>query len=231
MPSKGYRYSLDPFLLAHFIRIPPRAQWGIDLGTGSGIILFLLRKKEKKLRYVGLERQGKLLVEAGVKKKEDKAVGISFVQGDIRSCSHLFPEHSFDLVFSNPPYYKKGTGRINPDPEKAAARHEIHITLKEMTEQASHLLKDSGSFSVIHHPARLQELLSEMETQKIRPLRIRYVRSSIKGETKMVLVEGIKNGKASMHVEAPLVVRDDSGDYSEEMKEVYGMKTAESRRR
>lgn len=222
MPRNGYRYSLDPFLLVHFARIPPRTATVMDLGTGSGIILFLLHKRAPGARLFGLERQGDLLLQAREEQDKREVKNVSWVRGDIRTCHALFREASFDLVVSNPPYRKAGTGRINPDPGKASARHEIHVTLKDILVQSAHLLKERGRLALIHHPSRLEELLAGMEEVDIRPERLRFVHSFLGAEAKMVLVEGVKKGKGDLQIEVPLVVYEEKGVYSGEMRKIYG---------
>ena len=56
---------------------------------------------------------------------------ISFVLGDLRSFPWGRDCCRFDLVAANPPYRQVGTGRISPDPARAAARHELLGTAHE----------------------------------------------------------------------------------------------------
>ena len=223
MPKQGYRYSLDPFLLADFVQFPPKTKRVVDMGTGEGIILFLLRTRNSAAHFLGLEKQGDLLRKAVERKKlVSCGLGISFVRADLRSCKRLFPVDFFDLVLSNPPYRKKGSGRVNPDPGKAMARHESELELGDWLEQSSYLLRNLGRLSLIFHPGRLVELFRGMEENGIQPERIRLVHGNPKADAKMALVEGVKNGKGSLKVERPLFVRDENEEYSDEMKEIYG---------
>jgi len=58
-PARGYRYGLDPFLLAAFVR--PRLRESIvDLGTGCGVIALLLARRWKTLKVWGVELQPEL---------------------------------------------------------------------------------------------------------------------------------------------------------------------------
>ena len=43
----------------------------------------------------------------------------------------------------------------------------------------------------------------------------------------MVLIEGMKNGRPRMQVEAPLIVYEEDGSYTEELLEMYGMNKSE----
>ncbi len=49
-----------------------------------------------------------------------------------------------DVVITNPPFYLLGSGRINPDSQDAAARHELLGTLQDFVSAAAYLLKNGG---------------------------------------------------------------------------------------
>jgi len=49
----------------------------------------------------------------------------------VKKIEQLFDPHSFDVVVFNPPYRKLNSGKINPDPERAVARHEISGTIDD----------------------------------------------------------------------------------------------------
>jgi len=57
------------------------------------------------------------------------------------------------MVIFNPPYRKLNSGRINPHPEKAIARHEIIGSLKDFLKAAQYLLKPAGKVFTIY-PAK-----------------------------------------------------------------------------
>jgi tRNA1Val (adenine37-N6)-methyltransferase len=204
--EKGYRYSVDPFLLSDFI-------WAgdgdriIDLGTGNGILPLLLSRKFKKSKILGLEIQDSLVEIARknvlINKLEDR---IEIIEGDIKDVHSLFKEGSFDITVSNPPYRKIGNGRINPHPEKAIARHEIAITLLELLRSCRYLLKNIGKAFIIHHPSRLKELLKGMKESGINPCCIRFIHSGPNSEAKMVLVKGVKDGKDELIIMDPLTI-------------------------
>src|SRR5262245_58152416 len=57
-PSRGFRSSLDPVLLAAFIG-PPFGRF-LDLGCGTGALAFLLLARDPETRGVGVEIQPRL---------------------------------------------------------------------------------------------------------------------------------------------------------------------------
>ena len=203
----AYKHSIDPILLADFVT----AQKGdrvIDLGTGSGVIALTLAKRFKDIEIVGLELQEGLIKVARENVIARRSgLNIEIIKGDIRDVKSMFDAESFDIVVGNPPYRKVDDGRINPDREKAIARHEIEITLSEFLKAGRYLLKNLGSVNIIYHPYRLTELLFTMTENKITPKRIQFVHPKIDSKAEMVMVEGIKNGKSELTVMKPMILQ------------------------
>jgi len=211
----GYKHSVDPILLADFVEAR-KGERVIDLGTGSGVIPICLAKRFKDIEIVGLELQEGLIKAAREKTSPfsppsqggERGGYIEIMKGDIRDVKSMFDAESFDIVVGNPPYRKADDGRINPDREKAVARHEIEITLSEFIKAGKYLLKNMGSLNIIYHPYRLTELLSLMTENRITPKRIQFIHPKIDSKAEMVMVEGIKNGKSELMVMKPLIISD-----------------------
>ena len=64
--DSGYRYSLEPFLLADFARLFSN-QEVLDIGTGCGIIPLLMAFREPELKITGIEIQDSAAEEAMAK--------------------------------------------------------------------------------------------------------------------------------------------------------------------
>ena len=215
--KSGYRFSIDPVILAYFAS-PMAGSKIIDLGTGCGVIPLVLAHRETDLRITGVEVQSSLVRHAKanvLRNDKDKIVDIVHMDMKQYQCAH--PEMFFDLVITNPPYTKKNAGRVNPDSERAVARHEIKITLSDIIDTASGLLKDQGMFVIIFPEARLAELLAEMTAKNLNPEKVRLVYTKKGGRAKLVLVSGKKNSNHSVIYDAPLIIYDLSGKYTQEM--------------
>lgn len=220
-PQDGYRFALEVFLLADFV--PARAAYPfIDLGTGCGVVALLLARRFPLAHGVGLELQWPLAVLArhnvvcnGLEQR------ISIVQGDIRQAASLFPAGAFHTAVCNPPYRAVGHGRLNPNPEKAIARHELAITLPQLVQAAQHLLCRRGVFVMIYPPARLPELCARLEAARLRPRRLRLVHTSAQAPASMVLVEAVRDGRQALTVLPPLWIYTASGSYTAEMQAIF----------
>ena len=121
--KKGYRFSVDAILLAHFTE-PDLKDKILDLGTGCGIIPLILIFHHKAEKVIGVEIQPSLADLA----RRNAALNhlsshIEIWEKDLKTLKGESRGGSFDVVISNPPYRKVGAGRINPWLEKALARH------------------------------------------------------------------------------------------------------------
>ena len=151
--NTGYRYSIEPFLLADFVILLPD-QLVLDIGTGCGIISLLMVHREPSLKVTASEVQDctqaqKNIYQNGMEKQ------ISLIQGNFLKEAESLKTESFDHIISNPPYRKIKTGRINPDSSKAVARHELSISMGSLLDKSARLLKKGGQISLAYPPERL----------------------------------------------------------------------------
>lgn len=220
---KGYRFSLDPVLLARFVAVREQERV-IDLGTGSGVIPLLLARLFAVRQVVGIELQSEQVQRAQQNVELNGLRGaVQILAGDIRQIRELSPAAQADLVVSNPPYRRLHTGRLAPNGERAAARHELAGGLEDFVRAAGWLLKNGGRFALIYLAERLPELLGRMSASDIEPKRLRMIHPRQGEAAKMVLVEGRKMGRPGLTVEPPLFVYRGKGrDYSAEVLQMYG---------
>ena len=219
-PRHGYRFSLDPLILCDFARIL-EGEKAADLGVGCGVIPLVLARSAGGTLITGIEMQAEM---AGLAMRNvslnNLSDRISIVQGDVTEVKKYFPGSAFDLVISNPPYRKRGTGRVSPKPGRDNARHESTASLPDFLAAAKYLAKVSGRICFIYHPSRIAELFAEAAVLKLAPLRLRMVHGSAAAEARMFVVEMVKGRKGDVKVLPPLFVYDDHGEYGEEMREI-----------
>jgi len=223
--ENGYRYSLDPILLARFVDLKKGSRV-VDLGTGCGILPLLLARLSDSPSLIGIELQSELATRA-MRNVELNCLDdrVRILRGDIRKIKDLLPVGCADLVVSNPPYRRPDSGRISPSDERAAARHELAGGLADFIAAASWLLKNGGNFAVIYLAERLPELIVTMVAAGIEPKRLRMVHSRQGVVAKMVLLQGCKGGRSGLIVEKPLYIyKNDEGnrDYTAEVLRMYG---------
>ncbi len=206
--KKGYRFSVDAVLLSRFVKIR-KDENVIDVGTGCGILPLLLSQTTKARSFVGIEIQEALAQCAkknvGLNHLEEK---ITILQQDLRELRKIFAAGSFDVVLSNPPYRKYRSGRINPSPEKAIARHEIESTLEDLTSIASYLLPAKGRCYFIFPAMRTVDLLVALRSRELEPKRLQFVYPRTGEDAKFVLTESAKGSGVELMIGAPLILEE-----------------------
>ncbi|GMT42019.1 MAG: SAM-dependent methyltransferase [bacterium] len=216
---RGYRFSMDPFLLADNITAL-RAQKVLDMGAGNGILPLLLHKLFPEARFWGIDIQREPLIHA----RENCACIKNpplFIQSDIRYAESFIKAGSFDVAVSNPPYRKAGSGRINPADAKAVARHELALTFAELVKAANHALADGGLFCIVHLAERSAEVIHTLIQNRFAPINIRFVHGKPGRDAYLIIVNSIKNGRNPVRVRTPVTVFSSNGEFSAEIKAIY----------
>ena len=223
--KRGYRFSIDSILLAHFVRLR-EGQKVVDLGTGSGVIPIILATRVKTTRIWGVEIQEELAEMAKrnieMNQLQDR---IHIVKSDVRNLADRMESEEFDIVLTNPPYRKIRSGRLNLQREKAMARHEIKGSLADMTKIAFRLLRPKASFYLVYPAVRLVDLITCVRGSHLEPKRLRLVHPNVGKGAKLILLEAIKGGGPGLDIHPPLFIHDLNGQYSEEMRSIYSSTT------
>ena len=218
---KRFCFGMDAVLLSSFAKAK-KGERVLDLGTGTGIIPILMEAKTGAEDFTALEIQEE---SADMARRsvlynhlEQK---INIVTGDIKDASKIFGASSFAVITTNPPYMIGEHGISSSTDAKAIARHEVLCDLDDILRESAKMLRPGGRFYMVHRPFRLAEIMTLMVKYHLEPKRMRLVYPFIDKEPNMVLIEGMKGGNSRITVEAPLIVYDAPGVYTEELKRMY----------
>ena len=221
--SDSYHFSTDTILLADFSK-QTGAKRCADLGTGCGTIPLLWLKNEPRLTVdaVEIQEQACALLQKSIahNKLENR---LTVHCADLKELKGRLPFGAYDLVACNPPYKPEGTGILNPEEKKLIARHESECTLDDICQAASKLLQFGGRLCMCQRPERLADVMESMRRFDIEPKRLRMVQQRKSKAPKLFLLEGRRGGKRGfLDVLPTLFIEDESGDFSQEMLDIYG---------
>ncbi len=192
-----------------------------EIGTGTGIIPLLLCAKSKVANITAFEIQPHRAQMAArsvaLNRLQDR---IEVVCEDIRTQQRIGAS-TLDVIVSNPPYVKTGTGLKNPKESLAVSRHEISLTAEDLLRFASTALKDKGRLFIVHKPERLTELCQTGGKLGLELKRIQMVHPRIDRQANLVLAEFVKGGKPYLITEPPLIVYDGER-YTDQIHTIYG---------
>ena len=222
----GFCFGIDSILISDFAKNIKKNSKVADLGTGTGIIGLLLCKKTNLAEMTGIEIQEDVanMAERSIKLNnlEEKFRIINSNINEIFS-KKLLEKNVFDVVVMNPPYKEVGTGEINENEKKLISRHEIKANLSDFIKTASGLLKDKGELYIVHKPERMPDIIQKLRENKIEPKELRVVYSNKNSEASLILIKAVKGGKKFLKIDRPLYIYNESGKYSDEIKQIYNV--------
>ncbi len=219
--ANGFKLGTDSVLLADF------AARGVfsriaDLGCGSGALSVSLAERYPEAELVGIEIQPQFaaLCEASFA-ENGFSPRCRAVCGDLRDFGALPPAGWANLVVSNPPYFPVSSGHSAPDESRRIAREELCCTLADVCAAAARLCRWGGSFCMVHRPERLSEICCVSSAAGLEPKRARMVQYRSDSAPNLLLMEFRRGAKPGLSIEPPLLLADDSGAESAELRRIY----------
>ena len=214
----GYRFSVDAVLLAALCGAQAGAR-ALDLGCGSGVVGIILAGLSLVDSAAGVEIQPGL---AGMARRNVAINGleskVEIVEADLREPDIGLEPGSFDLAVANPPFREPGSGRVNPDEEKALARHEIAGSLEDFLAAAHRLLKPKGAFSAIYPARRLAHAARVVEDAGFALKTLWPIFSRPEEEGRLFVFTATKGGSPGVKIMPPFYIYGSKGEYSPRME-------------
>ncbi len=218
-----FSFSLDSMLLANFIDAN-KAQKIIDLGTGNAPIpLFLTLKTDAKIYGIEIQEEPFDLAQRSVELNHLENQ-ITIIKDDLKGIYKKLGANTFDIVCSNPPYFKvSDTSIINKNDTLTIARHEVKANVNDIIEEASKLLVDGGKLYIIHRIERMPEIIKLLENKNFGIKRMQLIYPKEDGNAYMFIIESKKNKKTDLKIIKPLVVHN-NGRYTDEVLKIFNFK-------
>ncbi len=195
-----FHFNTDTKLLANFIKIRKNDSV-LDIGTNNGALLYAADKYPVR-ELVGVE----IVEEACEVAQKNVETFFEHPAKIIHSRIQDYEGHPFDVVVSNPPYFRQK--ETNPHIQmtlRQFGRVEKNLTLDELVFHAARLLKSNGRFFLVHRPSRLNDIMIECfkNNFRIKTIQIAY---DCHDHAKTLLVEAIKEGTCDCTILSPIYI-------------------------
>lgn len=220
--AQGFRFGTDAVLLADFAAVK-RGERVLDAGTGTGVLPLLLSARAPETTFTAVEVQedvadmaGRSVLLNGLEAR------IRIVCADIRDAAALIGYEGHDLLVTNPPYTADGAGLVSPEKTRALSRSDSELSIEDWMIACGKLLKNGGRLCCVFPAPRFLQLCDAMRAGRVEPKRVRFVCAREDAAPKLVLLEGLKGGRPGLHFMPMLVTHDAQGNYTQEMKRIYG---------
>jgi len=214
--KKGYRFSVDAPLLADFIQTRAGDEI-LELGTGTGIIPLLLSIKPfRHLTAVEIQESLADLARRNVRINHLEKK-ITVIHEDLR---RFQPGKKFDVIFSNPPYIRKGEGHLSSSEERSIAKHELKCDIFDIMERTGELLAKKGRAYFIFQTKRKKEWLRAAERNGLRIEFIRFVHPRKESPPNLFLASCNFSSERKT-ILSPFILYDEEGNYTPEANEMF----------
>ncbi|HQC54666.1 MAG TPA: tRNA1(Val) (adenine(37)-N6)-methyltransferase [Clostridia bacterium] len=215
----GYCFTTDAVLLSSMVRASAKENI-LELGSGSGVISILLSKKTTAKKIIGIEIQKRLyemsLRSLKINNLEDR---VCFINDDIKNVVKRFGGGSFNVIVVNPPYEKAQLDREAT--ERDIAKFEVLISLEEIISASASVLKNGGRFYMVIKASRLGDVFYHMKKHGVEPKRLVPVQAKKDSPIEICLIEGKKQGKSGVIIEAPIILQNELGETTQIVEEIY----------
>ena len=222
--TEEFCYGVDAVILADFAySFCSGFKKAVDLGTGTGIVPFILSHKNRDAEFVGIDVQ-----ESSIRMAEKGSLlnslqeRISFVRRDVSDTEDgFFEKLEADMVTCNPPYFAKGGGIPSENMSRFIARHETSAGIEDFVKAAASILKGKGHLFIVHRPSRLVDIFCACRKYGLEPKDIRYVKPRSGEVPNIVLIHCKAGGGRELRIMNELCVYNDDGSYSDEIQRIY----------
>jgi len=219
--ERGFRFGMDAVLLADFARVEARDRVA-DFGTGTGIIPLLLAGRGKSEHIAAFEIQPDMadLAERSVL-LNGLSERISIHALPVEEADTVVSPGTLDAIVCNPPYGQPGTTLLNPAQTLSIARHQTQDGLKAWFAMAYRLLRGKGRMAIIYPAPRMFEAMRAMSAARLEPKRFRMIYPAANKPANLVLIEAMKDANPMLHPEPPLIVYEEDGSMTAELRRIY----------
>lgn len=159
----------------------------LDVGTGCGVIALIMSQRYPEAHILGIDIDEASVKEAGKNFYDNKK------DAKMRALQMEFPSdilkygEKFDLVVSNPPYFRSGLHHLSSPREKA--RHQGTLSVFSLIHNALKILNPSGHLAIIFPAEFREELINLAKDSNLELFRECKVRNNPNRPIKRIMME------------------------------------------
>lgn len=145
--KSAMKIGTDSVLLGCFCEVD-HARHVLDIGTGTGLLALMLAQKSNAV-IDAVEADGPAATEAAGNFEASPWSQRLFLHHQSIQDYTTVCKKKYDVIISNPPYFKAGDNVKISDEQRSRARHDASLTFQELANVVKQLLDEEGSFWLI----------------------------------------------------------------------------------
>lgn len=197
-----FRFNTDTALLGEFMKCR-KGDSVLDIGTNNGALLLYANIHEPGL-LCGVDVFDEALELCEDNLKSNHINNYELYNSRVQDFKH----EPFDVILCNPPYFHNTeSGKmLNENEFMRVARHEVNLKMEELFVAVSRLLKDDGTFYMVHRANRLDDILKYGEMYHLGITNIQFVYDENNEYAVQILVEANKNLCHNITIRKPICI-------------------------
>lgn len=217
--TNGYCYNSDSLFLADFARSFLKKNIEIlDVGAGSGIVGLLCVKNmaSSMLTMIDTDRYSIFLSRLNA-----QCLGVK-VEAFCGNFLNFKTFKKFDVILSNPPFYRRET--IKSSNEKISrAKNEEFLPFDQLCKHLKRFLKPRGSFVFCYDAKESHRVFYTLKNMGFNAEIARFVHSRIGKDASLMLCKASVNTRSSLRILPPLFTHNSTlqMDNTDEVKSIY----------
>jgi len=201
-PKKGFRFSVDSPLLFRFINEKKQFNNVLDIGSGSGVLSALIAKKYR-VQHIDAVEINEVLYECLLDTIKFNKFDNLITPYNI-NIFDFKPSLNYDLIVCNPPYRKRGTGRVCKDEFENFARFDDLMPLDKLFSYVKSVLKNRGYFYISYDADLLVQPLYLGRKNNLEPKRMQFLYPAENKPARLVFIEFVKGAGVEIKIEPPI---------------------------
>lgn len=203
---------VDSMLLGSWVDCS-NAKTILDIGTGCGLLAFMCAQRNAETRIIGIDISEEAIVEAEENRLSSPwPKRMRFIQKDLL---HYKLDNSIDLIISNPPFFDS-KNMVSPNEERALARNQIALDLKDIFTFAQSHLSPNGKLALVLPIDAFEKIESLTNHFKLSIHRNCTIFPKANKPAHRMLLEITKSKKPVIN--SAMKIRTETGAYTDEYK-------------
>ena len=205
----------DGILIGAWVNISKKFK-ALDIGSGTGIISIMLCQRNLNLELDSIELSPSAIMDAEINIENcDWKKRIKLFHQDLKD---FYPDSNYDLIVSNPPYFKESLQSSNP--ERSKARHQNDLKLEDILKFSKKNLTKDGSLNIILPFEQKKEAKEFAKKYSLNSIRECAVYPKPDKAPHRILIEFSKNENKQIIKESLVIEKAGRHNYSEDYKKL-----------
>ena len=205
----------DGILIGAWVNVSKKFR-ALDIGSGTGIITIMLCQRNLNLELDSIELSANAIMDAKINFENcNWSNRIKLFHQDLKD---FHPNYNYDLIVSNPPYFKKSLQPSNS--ERSKARHQNDLKLEDILKFSKQNLTKDGSLNLILPFEQKSEAIEFAKKYGLNSIRECAVYPKPNKAPHRILIELSKNENKQMIKESLVIEEAGRHNYSEDYKKL-----------